>query len=186
MTDTSATSDPEAAVPWDDWGGDLDEDWAHDDEDEFEGRRHKFNLRKIVAFELDQELYGADIADVAEMMPMQSIMPLPNVEEHVLGLINLRGSIVPVIDLRIIFGLTCNPLGLESRIIIMCANELLVGMLADRMWELLRLPPDAFQPPPADASKAQAEFFKEVGQINDRMLVVLDIKKILAKTARSK
>lgn len=158
-------------------------DNADDWEDEFEeGQEH--NLRKIVAFELDDELYGVDIEDVTEIMEQVPVTPLPNVPDFILGLINLRGSIVPVIDLRILFHLNRKDLCLDSRIIIMKSNEIRVGIIADSMWELLRLPPEAFQPPPPDVAKIQAEYFKEVSPLNERMLVVLDIKKILKETAR--
>lgn len=155
------------------------EEW----DDGLEGRQ-KLDLKKIVAFELDNELYGAGIDDVAEIMKIVPIMPLPNVPEFILGLINLRGTIIPVIDLRIRFGLNRKAMDQGSRIIVMKHGNLVVGVVVDRLWELLRLPLDAFQPPPPDVAKIDAEYFKEVSLVNERMLIVLDIKKLLAETAR--
>jgi purine-binding chemotaxis protein CheW len=152
-------------------------------EEETEGIR-RFNLRRIVAFEMDDELYGADIGEVAEILEMVPIMPLPNVPAYILGLVNLRGSIVPVIDLRIRFGLAHKGFDQDSRIIILNAGNLTVGIVVDRLWELLRLDPGAFQPPPVTAAKIDHEYFKEVASVQGRMLIVLDIQRLLTETAR--
>lgn len=152
-------------------------------EDETEGIR-RFNLRRIVAFEMDDELYGAEIREVAEILEMVPIMPLPRVPAFILGLVNLRGAIVPVIDLRIRFGLAHKGFDINSRIIILKAEHLIVGIVVDRLWELLRLDPSAFQPPPPDVVKIDPEYFKEVTSIQGRMLIVLDIHRLLTETAR--
>jgi len=142
------------------------------------------NLRKIIAFELDSELYGADIDEVAEVMEMVPIMHLPNVPAFILGLINLRGTIVPLIDLRVLFNLNQKAWNNDSRIIIMKGNNFLVGIVADCMQDLLRLHPEAFHPSPPDATRIDTEYFKQVSKVDDRLLIVLDMKKFLEKTAR--
>jgi purine-binding chemotaxis protein CheW len=170
------TKNPAAGMPRS--AGRTDE-W----EEETEGIR-RFNLRRIVAFEMDDELYGADIGEVAEILEMVPIMPLPNVPAFILGLVNLRGKIVPVIDLRIRFGLVHKGFDHDSRIIILNAGDLTVGVVVDRLWELLRLDPGAFQPPPVTAAKIDHEYFKEVASVQGRMLIVLDIRRLLTETAR--
>jgi purine-binding chemotaxis protein CheW len=157
----------------------LEDEW----EDETEGIR-RFNLRRIIAFEMDDELYGAYIGEVAEIIEMVPIMPLPNVPAFILGLVNLRGAIVPVIDLRIRFGLAHKGFDINSRIIILKAEQLIVGIVVDRLWELLRIDPSAFQPPPPDVAKIDPEYFKEVTSIQGRMLIMLDIHRLLTETAR--
>lgn len=149
---------------------------------EEEGSR-RLNLRRIVAFELDDELYGADIGETAEIIRMVSIMPLPNVPAFILGLVNLRSAIVPVIDLRIRFGLAHKELDHDSRIIILNAGNLVVGIVVDRLWELLRLDPGVFQPPPSTLAKIDHEYFKHIASVKGRMLIVLDIEKLLTDTA---
>jgi len=99
------------------------------------------------------------------------------------GLINLRGTIVPVVDLRARFGLNRNAWTVDSRIVIMKEKNLLVGVVVDRMWESLRLPEDAFQPAPEGVAKMDAEYFREICTARGRMVSILDIAKILADTA---
>lgn len=147
---------------------------AHDD---------SFGARKIISFVLDDELFGAEIDEVAEIMEMTTIMPIPNVADFVVGLINLRGTIVPVVDLRARFGLNRNAWTVDSRIVIMKEKNLLVGVVVDRMWESLRLQEDAFQPAPEGVAKMDAEYFREICTARGRMVSILDIAKILADTA---
>ncbi|MBF0496389.1 MAG: chemotaxis protein CheW [Deltaproteobacteria bacterium] len=158
----------------------YDDEW----EDDYEDGQRLLNLRKIVAFELDNELYGVDIAMVAEIMRLVPIRIIPHVPKFILGLINLRGNILPVIDLRICFKLHQKDWSPESRIIVMKDNTMLVGVAVDHLWEMFRLSPEVFQPPPPGVAKIDAEYFKEVAPIDNRMLIVLDIKKILSDTRR--
>lgn len=149
-----------------------------------EVQAEKAQIRKVISFELDNELYGADIENVGEILKMVRIMPLPNAAEFILGLINLRGDVVPVIDLRALFHLNKREFDEESRIIIVQGDEMRVGIVADQMWELLRLKADSFYPPPKDVGKIDEAYFKAVSEVNDRMLIVLDVNKILTETRR--
>ncbi len=160
-----------------------------DDEELTEGEEervsHKaFDLRKVVTFELDRELYGIDIDRVAEIMEMVPIRHIPNVPNFIVGLINLRGTIVPVIDLRVRFHLESKPWTRDSRIIVMKEGNLVVAVGVDRLWELMRLPKQAFRLPPPDVVKDDSEYFKEIAPVNGRMVIILDMKKILNDTAR--
>jgi purine-binding chemotaxis protein CheW len=143
----------------------------------------ELTFKRIITFELDRETYGAEIGEVAEIMEMAPIMPLPRVPAFILGLVNLRGAIVPIIDLRVRFGLDQKAWSRDSRIIIMKEKNLLVGVAVDSMWESLKLPEDSFQPPPQGVAKIDAEYFKEICSVKGRMVCVLDIKKILSDTA---
>ncbi|HQN19186.1 MAG TPA: chemotaxis protein CheW, partial [Syntrophobacteraceae bacterium] len=93
------------------------------------------------------------------------------------------GSIVPVIDLRILFKLQCRPWNSESRIVVIKHEEMLVGAAVDRLWDVLRLSPEAFQAPPPDMNQIDAEFFREICPIEGRMLILLNTEKILNHTA---
>jgi purine-binding chemotaxis protein CheW len=157
----------------------ADEGW--DDEREVKRSHH---VRRIIAFEMDDELYGADIAEVVEILEVLPCMPLPNVPEYVLGVANLRGTIVPIIDLRIRFGLVHKDFSDNSRFIVLKAGKLIAGIVVDRLWELLRLDQSVFQPPPHDVAKINPEYFKEVTPVKGRMLIVLDIRRLLSETSK--
>jgi purine-binding chemotaxis protein CheW len=172
-----------------------------DEESRLDGRRTAYGVeegderaravtgstfKRIITFQLDKETYGAEIGEVAEIMEMVPIMPIPHVPPFVLGLVNLRGAIVPIVDLRVRFGLNGSPWTDEARIVIMKAGSFLVGIAVDCMWESLKLNEDEFQPPPHGVAKIDAEYFKEICEVGGRMVSVLDIKKILGDTALSR
>lgn len=139
--------------------------------------------KRIITFQLDKETYGAEIGEVAEIMEMVPIMPIPHVPPLVLGLVNLRGTIVPIIDLRVRFGLDRGAWTADSRIVIVKERSFLVGLAVDTMWEFLKLTEDSFQPAPHGVARIDAEYFKEVCEVKGRMVSILDIKKILEDTA---
>ena len=143
----------------------------------------KILTRRIISFILDGEIFGAEMGEVAEIMEMTVIMPVPNVPDFVMGLINLRGTIVPVIDLRILFGLDRKPQTAESRIVILKEENLLVGVVVDSMWESLRLSRDAFQPAPHSPTKVDNQYFRDISLVNGRVVTVLDISRILLDTS---
>lgn len=140
-------------------------------------------VRRIISFILDAEIFGVDMVNVAQIMEMVDIMPVPNVPELVLGLINLRGAIVPVIDLKIFFGLQRKPWTRDSRIVIMKEKNLMVGVVVDSMWESLRLSMDDFQQAPHTSNKVDSSYFKDISLVNGRVVSVLDISRILSDTA---
>lgn len=150
---------------------------------ETEAPERPTNLRKIIAFDFADELYGVDIQYVGAILLVSPIMPIPNVSNFVLGLINLRGSLLPLIDLRIKFGLKALALTPESRVVVLENSDLKVGMIVDRVWELLRLPPESFQPAPPGVAKIDPQYFQEVCSIDGRMLIVLNVEKLLVETA---
>lgn len=141
------------------------------------------SARKVIAFNLGDELYGVDIGYVSSIMQPQPAMPLPNVPDFILGMINLRGSLLPLIDLRIKFNLDIRPLTEDSRIVVMDSEDFRVGLLVDKVWELLRLAQDVFQPAPADVAKIDRDYFLEVCPVEEQMLIVLDIAVLLNDTA---
>ncbi len=142
-------------------------------------RSDRSSARKIIAFELDDRLYGVHIASVSEIMTVGPVMPVPNVPAYVAGLINIRGTIMPLIDLSLRIGLESKRSSAERRIIVVMEHDLTVGVLVGRVRELLRLPPDRFQAAPADSIGVNHDFYKEVVRVNSEILVVLDIGKIL-------
>ena len=160
------------------------------------------DLRGLVVFELGGESYGVPITDVAQVREPLPIMPLPNVPSYVLGLINLRGVILPVLDLRQKFGLALEPDGPGTRLVVLKAlrqaqgrllrqaqNKLLwtdhrqvegsggcpVALRVDRVHGLARLPQVAFQPAPPGVARIDPEYYDQVAVLDGRLLIELDI-----------
>ncbi len=145
--------------------------------------REKRTTRRIISFVLDSEIFGADMRAVAEIKEMTGITPVPNVPEFVLGLINLRGDIIPVIDLRIIFGLGRKQWTDDSRIVIMKEKNLLVAIVVDSMWESLRLTEDDFQPMPHGGVNVDSQYLRDISVVNGRVVSVLNISRLLSDTS---
>ncbi|MCR4427034.1 MAG: chemotaxis protein CheW, partial [Firmicutes bacterium] len=102
---------------------------------------------QLVIFELNGESYGVDISRVQDINRMQDITKIPHAPDHVEGVINLRGRVIPVIDLRRRFGLPCGEHTKSTRIVVIQMGESLIGMVVDGVSEVLRVPQDTIEPP---------------------------------------
>lgn len=141
----------------------------------------KVGEEQLVVFTLADETYGIDISTVNEIIRMQAITEVPRTPDFVEGVINLRGRIVPVIDLRKRFSLTVSEETQASRIMVVELEGLTVGMIVDSVSEVLRLPASSIEPTPAMVSGVDAAYLRGVGKWNDRLIILLDIKKVLFK-----
>jgi len=159
------------------------------------------DLRGLVVFELGGESYGVPITDVAQVREPLPIMPLPNVPSYVLGLINLRGVILPVLDLRQKFGLALEPDGPGTRLVVLKALRQAQGkslradrrqdegsggcpvaLRVDRVHDLARLPQVDFQPAPPGVARIDPEYYDQVAVLDGRLLIELDIQALLSGT----
>ncbi len=139
---------------------------------------------QMVSFVLNEEEFGVDILKVQEIIRIVELTRVPNAPHFVEGVINLRGRIVPVIDLRKRFGLPQNELDKNSRIVIVAVNNLVVGFLVDKVKEVLRVPKAVIEPPPEITSTIHTDYIIGVAKLEDRLLIVLDLEKILAPTEK--
>lgn len=135
---------------------------------------------QLVIFRLGQEEYGVDIMQVKEIIRMTNINKVPQVPEFVEGIISLRGEILPIIDLREKFGMEKSEKTLATRIIVLNFNNMTIGGIVDEVAEVLRIPNDAITPPPPVIRGINSEYLKGVGQIDDRIIILLDMTKILS------
>lgn len=134
---------------------------------------------QLVVFDLGGESYGVDIAAVNTIIRMQEITRIPRSAEFVEGVINLRGSIIPVIDLRKRFGLEVSQATKASRIVVVEAVGQMIGMIVDAVAETLRLPSDAIEPPSPVVASIDSEYLRGVGKQDNRLVILLDIEKVL-------
>jgi purine-binding chemotaxis protein CheW len=133
---------------------------------------------QLVVFRLAQEEYGLPITKVQEINRMVPITKLPQTPSFVEGVINLRGRIIPVIDLRKRFQLGKNEQSEDTRIIIVEVDGQTVGVTVDQVAEVVRLPGNAVEPPPPTFI-LEAQYVNGIGKLDDRLLILLNIDKIL-------
>ncbi|MCE5323292.1 chemotaxis protein CheW [bacterium] len=134
---------------------------------------------QVVVFELGGECYGIAIGSVSTIIRMQGITTIPRVPDFVDGVINLRGSIIPVINLRRRFGLPAGEHTKAARIVVVEVDGQMIGVTVDAVVETLRLPMEAIQAPPPVMSSVSSDFLRGVGQHESRLVVLLDLDKVL-------
>lgn len=144
------------------------------DESEEEGE-----ILQLVSFHVGDEEYAVDILNVQEIIRMVEITAVPNAPHYVEGVINLRGKVIPILDLRARFGLSAIEQSKETRIIVVDLENVIIGFIVDSVSEVLRLPESRIEPSPVTSKSGSAEFHKGVGRINGRLLVVLDLKQLI-------
>jgi len=141
-------------------------------------------LLQLVTFRLGNEEFSLDILRVQEIIRHMQLTRVPRTPEFVDGVINLRGRVIPVLDLRKRFGLPSDEHTSETRIIVVDVDNRTVGLKVDAVSEVLRLPADTVEPPPAIVTGAESDYIKGVGKLDGRLLILLDVEKILTRTER--
>jgi purine-binding chemotaxis protein CheW len=136
---------------------------------------------QLVSFELDGEEYGIDVLAVREIIRMPSITKMPNTPDYVDGIINLRGTVVPVISLRKRFSLMDRDHDRQSRILVMEVGDNLTGFIVDAVAEVIRISAAEVQPPPSiTQGNAAQECLTGVVNHSERLLVVLDLNRMFS------
>ncbi|MDR2391586.1 MAG: chemotaxis protein CheW [Planctomycetota bacterium] len=151
----------------------LDDFWGEDDEDD------DTQKDKYLTFRLDMEDYGIEIRHVKEIISIQKITEVPDLPDFVKGVINLRGQIIPTLDLRMRFGLTPKDYDERTCIIITHMNEILVGVIVDTVNEVLDIPAEMISPPPSVQRGAAHRFISGLGRVRDDVKIILNAEKLL-------
>jgi purine-binding chemotaxis protein CheW len=137
------------------------------------------NANQYLTFTLDDEQYAIGVAKVREVLEHTKITKLPRTANFMKGIINLRGTGVPVIDLRLKFGLPETPITKDTSIIVMEVEgqdgNVIVGALADSVHEVVDIDDKAIEPAPRFGTRLAAEFIKGVGKKDDLFIIILDI-----------
>ena len=135
-------------------------------------------VAQYVTFVIAEESYGVPVLKVQEIIGMTPIVPVPNSQEFIKGVINLRGSVVPVVDMRKRFRLEEREYDMFTVIIIVEVKGLLVGMIVDSVSDVADIPAESIQKTPHLASKIDREFISGIGHINEKLAIILDIDRI--------
>ena len=147
------------------------------------GAQTNDNSEQLLTFILAGEEYGVDILRVQEIKGWDSVTPIPNTPNHILGVINLRGTIVPIIDLRLRFNLESIPYGPTTVVIMLKVKSeervRTMGIVVDGVSDVYNLTQDAMKAPPDFGSVISVDFVKGLATVGEQMVIVLDIDHLL-------
>lgn len=135
---------------------------------------------QLVVFDLAGEHYGVDIAAVEGIIKLQAITSVPHAPAFVEGVTNLRGKVLPVIDLRKRFGLPQAQPTKDSRIVVVEMNGATVGMVVDGVSEVLRVGAEAIEPPSPIVTTVDSAFIRGIAKVGERLVILLDLGKVLS------
>lgn len=136
-------------------------------------------LLQLVSFNIGDEEFGVDILKVQEINRMVEITKVPQTPNYVEGVINLRGKVIPIVDLRKRFNLEVKKYDKNTRIVVVDIEGAIIGMVVDSVSEVLRLPSDTIEPPPEIVTGVNSEYIKGVAKLEDRLLIFLDLSKVV-------
>jgi len=136
-------------------------------------------VKQLISFAVGDEEYGFELQHVKEVIRMREVTWLPETPSYVQGIVNLRGQVIPIIDLREKFGLPSTETTAETRVIVVEVEGSAVGMVVDSASQVVRLPENQFEPPPAVLSKASQAYITAVGKQGDKLITLLDVRRLL-------
>jgi purine-binding chemotaxis protein CheW len=136
----------------------------------------------LVTFHLAKEEYGVEIGSVQEIIRATDITPVPGSPQHVRGVINLRGKIIPVVDLRKRFNLQEIEEHDAQRIVVVELGEKRLGMLVDRVSQVIKLSSSIIEEVPEEATTVAESYIKGVGKLDSRLIIILDLNRSLLLT----
>lgn len=135
---------------------------------------------QLVTFDVAGEEFAVDILAVHEINRMIELTRVPQSPPSVEGVINLRGKIIPVIDLRKRFSLAVGELTEQSRIIVVEVGPRVLGFVVDRVHEVLRIPDSIVEPAPSMTSSVDTDFIEGVAKLDDRLIILLDLARLFS------
>jgi len=137
------------------------------------------DILQLVTFNLANEEFGVDITRVQEINRMMDITKIPNAPEFIEGVVNLRGKIVPVVDLRKKLGFPEKEHDKSTRIMVVEVNGMVLGFIVDSVSEVLRIPESTIEPPPSLVGGVESDYLNGVGKLDDRLLLLINLEKVI-------
>jgi purine-binding chemotaxis protein CheW len=149
-----------------------------------QGQKRDDELLQLVTFNISNEEFGIDILKVQEIIRTMEITKVPRAPDFVEGVINLRGKVIPIIDLRKKFSMESRTHDKQTRIVVVELQGMIVGFVVDGVSEVLRIQSSTVEPPPAVVSGIGSEYISGVGKLEDRLLILIDLEKLLSLEER--
>ena len=141
-------------------------------------RRGDNPVIQLVGFRLDNEDYAIAITKIQEIILMKPITRIPQVPDFIEGLINLRGSVIPIVNLRKRFGLPSREVDDETRTIVVNIHDKTVGCIVDAVTQVMRINRDQIQPPPLSVLAVAHQYISGLARLDDRLLIILEIERL--------
>lgn len=154
----------------------LDRHTIEDDDDE---ESEDTQRDKFLTFRIGGEEYGIEIRHVTEIVGIQKITEVPDLQEFVKGVINLRGNVIPVIDVRTRFAMESRPYDDRTCVVVVNIREMSVGLVVDTVSEVLTIPQPQVTPPPKFQKNEENRYIQGMGQVGDTVKILLDIERML-------
>lgn len=140
---------------------------------------HDDDLIQLVTFRIGEEEFGVDILAVQEIIRLMQITMVPRAPEFIEGVINLRGKVIPVINMRRRFNKEQVTSDNSTRIVVMELGQKIVGFLVDGVSEVLRIPESTVEDPPPVVAGIGSEYIRGIGKLDNRLLILLDLDHLL-------
>jgi len=137
-------------------------------------------LLQLVSFHIEEEEFAVDILNIQGINRMMNITRVPNTPAFVEGIINLRGQVIPVVNLRKRLGFPLKEPDKATRIIVVEIGKRVIGFIVDSVNEVLRISSSITEPPPPMVAGIDSEYITAVGKLDDRLLILLDLEKVLS------
>src|SRR5262249_34345013 len=138
-------------------------------------RRGEHPIIQLVGFRLDDEDYAIPITRIREIILMKPITRIPQVPPYIEGVINLRGAVIPIVNLRKRFGMPPREIGDETRTVVVNVHDQTVGCIVDAVTQVMRFTDHQLQPAPVSVLSTSQQFISGLAKVEDRLLIVLDV-----------
>ncbi len=135
---------------------------------------------QLITFTIQDELYGVDILKIQELIGFSEVTPVPNLPGYILGVINLRGNVIPVIDLRKKFNMRHKDYDKFNVIIVLKVENRFIGLVVDSVHDVVSLSDEKVGDTPSFTTQIDTSFIKNISQIDDKLVVILDTDKIMS------
>ncbi len=152
-------------------------------DDEFDDYEEDTQSNRFLEFQVETREYAIEISHVVEIVGVQKITEVPDFPNYVLGVVNLRGSIIPVIDVRLRFGFPQKDYNDRTCLIVAKINDSQVGLIVDSVREVVSIPPESVSPPPAISKDSVSKFVKGIARIGEAVVVILSLNELLQQEA---
>ncbi len=136
-------------------------------------------MTEVMGFKLGEEEYAIDIMRIKEITPFFELTPIPRAPSYILGILSLRGNIIPVFDVKKKMGLPVTELTGKTRIIVLKNDDEQVGVLVDAITSAAQIPEKSIEPPPPIIKGVEAEYIIGIGQYRGRMMIIMNIDEII-------